>query len=557
MSNRRISELNQLYSNDFDPSDLLISVDIDTGAGLPETKKVLIGDFTDYLVAQTTGSISASVSDLSQSVVELSQSVSSLESATGSYATLTQLSTKLDNSLTASFGVYVAYGLPVLDSGGLIYSNFLPDYVFTFNGRSGNVLPIYGDYSASMIEFSASTEIPHSDVQSAIDFVKSSSVNKSGDTMTGILTLVSDPVGSLDAATKDYVDGRVSKSGDTMTGTLDTTGIIVDSNLIYAVQGTSSVGMGTNDPTESSKLHVVGRVRLSEIQFDGDESIISSSLFGGGIVTSFNTRTGSVVPLISDYLGFYVDSFNGRTGAVVPDASDYVSYYITTTGNSILLDGGITFNNSFALFSQTATSSNDTSSLVFAREDESGSIINLSVFQNATSSLNGLIQDGDIAFVFNTTLTGSGLPEYDNGDQGLVLGPYSSGSKGIRITKNETTINGPVVLGSTVEFSDTTVQSTAFIPYITSSTFVTSTPITASHGLGRHPYMLQAKLRCVTIDGTFNVDDEVPVLMANSSIYSTPTDIYFLPKTPLIREKDGTIDATITDANWVVVLTAF
>ena len=552
MSNRRISQLNQLLQGDIERSDLILILDVDA----PETKKLTVGDITDFIVGEAGGVTSGSIQELSASVAQISASIYDVESKTGSYATTSSVNDKLDNSLTGSFNpMLTAYGLPTLDNTGIIYSEFLPDYVFTFNARAGNVLPLYGDYSASMIEFSSSAEIPESTVQSAIDYVRSSSVNKSGDTMTGILTLVSDPIGSLDAATKDYVDVKVSKSGDTMTGTLDTVGIIVNSDLLYAVQGTSSVGIGTTNPTESTKLHVDGMVRVTELQFAGDESILSSAT--QNIVNSFNGRTGSITPNISDYLGVYVDSFNGRTGLVTSEAADYSTYYVTTNGISNLIDGGITFNNSFALFTQETTSSNDTSSIEFSRGDITYSVFRTSIYENATSSLNGLIQDGDFAIIFNTTLSGSGSPEYDNGSESIVIGPYSSGSNGLRISKDEITLNSPVNLGSTIGFSDTTVQSTAFTPYTTSSAFVTNTPITASHGLGRHPYMLQAKLRCVTIDGTFNVDDEVPILMANSSLYSTPTDIYFLPKTPLIREKNGTADAAITDANWLVVLTAF
>lgn len=52
-------------------------------------------------------------------------------------------------------------------------------------------------------------------------------LDKSGDTMVGMLTLASDPINPLDAATKQYIDNRLSpggafvlKSGDTMSGTL-------------------------------------------------------------------------------------------------------------------------------------------------------------------------------------------------------------------------------------------------------------------------------------------------------------------------------------------------
>lgn len=48
----------------------------------------------------------------------------------------------------------------------------------------------------------------------------SSVVLKSGATLSGPLTLASDPVAVLQAATKQYVDAKVSRSGDTLTGPL-------------------------------------------------------------------------------------------------------------------------------------------------------------------------------------------------------------------------------------------------------------------------------------------------------------------------------------------------
>jgi hypothetical protein len=48
----------------------------------------------------------------------------------------------------------------------------------------------------------------------------SQSINPAGDTMTGPLVLPGNPTTNLQAAPKQYVDGRVSRSGDTMTGAL-------------------------------------------------------------------------------------------------------------------------------------------------------------------------------------------------------------------------------------------------------------------------------------------------------------------------------------------------
>jgi len=73
-------------------------------------------------------------------------------------------------------------------------------------------------------------------LESSAVALESGKVSKSGDTMTGKLTLDGNPTDNLHAATKQYVDTqitssapdlstKVSKSGDTMTGKL-----VLDSN---------------------------------------------------------------------------------------------------------------------------------------------------------------------------------------------------------------------------------------------------------------------------------------------------------------------------------------
>lgn len=692
MSNRRISELNQLFPGDIERSDYLLVLDVNA----PETKKLLIGDITDFVVGEAGGVTSGSIQELSASVAAMSSSVSDIISQTGSFATTSSVNGKLDNSLTASFNpLLVAYGLPTLGADGLVYPNFLPDAVFTFNSRSANVLPLYGDYSASMIQFDSSSDVPQTNVQSAIDHLGSNKVDLSGDTMTGPLILAADPVSGSEAATKDYADLHVKKSGDTMTGTLDTSGIIVSTDLIYAVTGTSSVGMGTTNPTQSSRLHVAGRIRVDEIQFSGDESIQDTAGSGAGGVSSFNTRTGNIESERADYLGLYVDDFAGRSGSVVPQLEDYQPYYIATEGTSSCIDTYVMFeSNGELVFEDDPEFTNNWTKLQFLQALPTGSYVTRFI-TSASMELNQLIQPGDFALITSYNQDETDIPLHDEGDIGLVIGPYTSGSKGLRISNSgtlspnrfesygytemggdiviggATIVNGTLVgngaftfIGSTIldgfatastmdvagpiqareniystghmymaskdgvdvnygsifaselyilprsedgsgqitvavpstisgtshfvapvttsapilanapadfmapvstqaglttpqiTFSDSSVQTTAFQPFSTSSTYTIDTPITASHGLGRHPFMLQAKLRCVSIDGSFNIDDEVPIILGSSSIYSTPSNIYFLPKAPLIREKDGLTDAVITDTNWEIVLTA-
>jgi hypothetical protein len=70
-------------------------------------------------------------------------------------------------------------------------------------------------------------------------------VQKSGDTMTGLLFLSSDPTANLGAATKQYADTKVSKSGDTMTGALVVNSTIASNSTILANGNSSKIGYDT------------------------------------------------------------------------------------------------------------------------------------------------------------------------------------------------------------------------------------------------------------------------------------------------------------------------
>jgi len=81
-----------------------------------------------------------------------------------------------------------------------------------------------------------------------LDAAFGNSVDKRGDTMVGLLTLVRDPIGPLDAATKQYVDNTVLglvpsnvyviKAGDTMTGPLVLSGTLTHATKTGAMWGT-------------------------------------------------------------------------------------------------------------------------------------------------------------------------------------------------------------------------------------------------------------------------------------------------------------------------------
>jgi hypothetical protein len=98
------------------------------------------------------------------------------------------------------------------------------------------LLILSGDPSAAL----GATTKQYTDNQTA------TKVSKSGDTMTGLLVLSADPSAPLGAATKQYVDSadalKLNKAGDTMTGPLIVNNTISSSNTILVNGSSSKIG---------------------------------------------------------------------------------------------------------------------------------------------------------------------------------------------------------------------------------------------------------------------------------------------------------------------------
>jgi hypothetical protein len=87
-------------------------------------------------------------------------------------------------------------------------------------------------------------------------------INKTGDTMTGLLTLSGNPTANLNAVTKQYTDTqdglRVAKTGDTMTGSLTfSSGNIVTNNGSIRAANNQGVYSDGNSTTSTSNGFVV------------------------------------------------------------------------------------------------------------------------------------------------------------------------------------------------------------------------------------------------------------------------------------------------------------
>lgn len=124
-------------------------------------------------------------------------------------------------------------------------------------------------------------------------------VKKSGDTMTGPLTLSGAPTANLQAATKKYVDdavsgssvdtsGLVSKTGDTMTGNLTTTGNLTG-KVVYAT-GNSPVSGSTG-----KTLLADGTLQVGCSTGTPDQIIIGQRYNSVSMVANKSSSTGVIM----------------------------------------------------------------------------------------------------------------------------------------------------------------------------------------------------------------------------------------------------------------------
>jgi hypothetical protein len=159
-------------------------------------------------------------------------------------------------------------------------------------------------------------------------------IQKTGDTMTGPLTLAADPTTALQAATKQYSDLKVQKTGDTMTGPLilnaDPTAVLGAATKQYSDAGVNTayntaVAANNNANTKVAKSGDTMTGNLTAPNF----------VVGGG---------GTVVSLVSIELGTpaaanvsYIDFHSSGTG------SDYDARIISNGGSSTVGKATLTY----------------------------------------------------------------------------------------------------------------------------------------------------------------------------------------------------------------------
>jgi hypothetical protein len=118
-------------------------------------------------------------------------------------------------------------------------------------------------------------------------------VAKSGDSMTGALTLSGAPVNTLHAATKAYADGKIAKSGDTMTGPLVVPTLTV---------GTLGIP-GERQWTDFTSQRTLGSTYQNDTSFDIEVSITLMQAAGAALSMGAELRVGDNVDGTTHIIG--------------------------------------------------------------------------------------------------------------------------------------------------------------------------------------------------------------------------------------------------------------
>jgi hypothetical protein len=128
-------------------------------------------------------------------------------------------------------------------------------------------------------------------------------VNKSGDTMLGILTLSGDPVNLNDAATKNYVDTAVSNLVDSAPATLDTL------NELAAALGDDANFATTTATSIGTKVSKAGDTMTGNLTINTASPTIS---------LNDTSDTGIDVALVSEGEAFYITEPEDTSGLQAP-----------------------------------------------------------------------------------------------------------------------------------------------------------------------------------------------------------------------------------------------
>lgn len=304
-------------------------------------------------VAQDLDNIQDEIEDLDAEHIAYDNSTSHLL-ATNTQRAIDELDNDLQgkqNALTFDNEPTAASLNPVTSDGILHAIESVDVGVTSFNGRDGAVTPAASDYDADQIDYDATqSHLAADDVQEAIDIV----------------------AGLVDDLDEDKIEKPASASqGDVLTfdGT-DWVAGQIQSGVSSFNSRTGAVTPAAHDydADQIDYDNSVSQLTATDVQAALDE--IAHDVLTSG-VASFNSRTGAVLPVAHDYEADQVDydntnsglaatdvqaaidevlgqisgsgvsSFNSRTGAVVPAVGDYDADKIEIDGSTTSIPGTV------------------------------------------------------------------------------------------------------------------------------------------------------------------------------------------------------------------------
>jgi len=247
------------------------------------------------------------------------------------------------------------------------------------------------------------------------DLVGSASLNvlKSGDTMTGTLTLSGDPTSNLHAATKAYVDNNSSSSLDTE-AVEDIVGAMVSNNTETGLSATyddinGKLNFNVNDPSITLTGDVTGSATMTNL---GNVSIATTVGNDSHTHTSYVAKSGDTMTGALTLSAEPTANLHAATKAYVDNNSssigNYVQNLVAGTGVSISNNTGAGSTPTISIGQAVETNSNVT----FNDITVSGSL----TVSGTTTTINAETIDlADNMITLNSNLSASTAPTEDAG----------------------------------------------------------------------------------------------------------------------------------------------
>lgn len=226
----------------------------------------------------------------------------------------------------------------VQDAIDEIYNLITGQGVTSFNGRSGEVVPEAGDYTAAQVTFdNTNTGYTATDVQAAIDEADAKIESVSQSVPVTYVETFNGRSGAVTPDIGDYSGAQVSYD-NTLSGLTATDLQAAVDELAAAPGGVTSFNTRTGAVVPAASDYTAQQVDFDDTVAQTGSSNVQGALqyvatrgASAQYTTYDNTQSGltatnvqdAIDEVANDVLSSGVASFNGRTGAVNPQSGDY------------------------------------------------------------------------------------------------------------------------------------------------------------------------------------------------------------------------------------------